>query len=447
MKFLLHDAKAFIFAVSFLKGRFRNMNYIKRDIYLERIINRMHNGMVKIITGPRRCGKSWLLSRIFVDYLRQQGVADSQIIHLSFDMDDEYNQSELLNPRILKEYLYARITNPEIEYYVMLDEVQEVDDFERIVNGLAAKDNVDVYVTGSNSHYLSSDVNTLFRGRGDEVRVWPLSFKEFVNDRQEPISELWKEYYTFGGMPALLNLRTYEQKVSYLQRLWQKVYLSDVIDRNHLKNRDGLEALADVLCSSIGSLSNPTRLSNTMQTVQHVKINNETTCSYIRHLVDAYLFEGASRYNIKGRKYFESIKKYYSVDVGLRNARLNFRQQEITHIMENVIFNELRMRGFLVDVGVVECREQQDGKTALVQYEVDFIATNGFNKYYIQSAYRLDSEQKKSQEIKSLQKIDDSFRKIVIVGDDILPYTDEIGITFMGLFHFLLRWKFDSESK
>lgn len=418
------------------------MNYIKRDIYLERIINRMHNGMVKIITGPRRCGKSWLLSHIFVDYLRCHGVEDKQIIHLSFDIDDDNNQPDLLEPQELKKYLYSRIVDSELQYYVMLDEVQEVKDFERIVNGLAAKDNVDVYVTGSNSHYLSSDINTLFRGRGEEVRVWPFSFREFVTSRQEPVSELWKEYYTFGGMPALLNMRTIEQKVSYLQRLWQKVYLSDVVDRNRLKNREGLEALADVLCSSIGSLSNPSRLSNTMQTVQHVKIGNETIDSYIHHLVDAYLFEGASRYNIKGRKYFESIKKYYSVDVGLRNARLNFRQQEITHIMENVIFNELRLRGFLVDVGVVECREKQDGKSALVQYEVDFIATNGLDKYYIQSAYRLDTEEKRKQELKSLQKIDDSYRKLVIVGDDIAPYTDDAGITFMGLFHFLLKWKY-----
>ena len=415
-------------------------NFIQRDVYLGRLIQRMHNGMVKIVTGPRRSGKSWLLSHIFVDYLKQQGVTDAQIIHLSFDLDDEYNQVELLEGASLKDYLYARITDAQVQYYVMLDEVQEVEGFERIVNGLAAKDNVDVYVTGSNSHYLSSDINTLFRGRGDEVRVWPLSFKEFVAGRTESLSELWKEYYTFGGMPALCHMQSSEEKVSYLRRLWQKVYLTDVVDRNNLKNREGLEALADVLCSSIGSLTNPTRLTNTVQSVQHVKLTNQTTDSYISHLVNAYLFEGAARYNIKGRKYFESIKKYYSVDIGLRNARLNFRQQEITHIMENVVFNELRMRGFLVDVGVVECREMREDKSTLVHYEIDFIATNGMQKYYIQSAYRLDTEEKRRQELRSLEKTDDSFRKIVIVGDDIAPYTDESGIQFMGLFDFLLKW-------
>lgn len=416
------------------------MNYIRRDLYLQRLINRMHNGMVKIVTGPRRSGKSWLLSHIFSHYLLEQGVSEEQIIYLSFDIDDENNQAELLDANRLKEYLYSRISNPELRYYVMLDEVQEVGDFERIVNGLAAKENVDVYVTGSNSHYLSSDINTLFRGRGDEVRVWPFSFSEFVQDRKEPLSELWKEYYTFGGMPALLKMPTNEQKVQYLQRLWSKVYLSDVVDRHHIKNSDAMESLTDVLCSAIGSLNNPTRLSNTMKTVQHVKLTSETVGNYIHHLEDAYLFEGAARYNIKGRKYFNSIKKYYSVDVGLRNARLNFRQQEITHIMENVIYNELRMRGFVVDIGVVEVREQHDGKSVPVQYEVDFIANKGMEKYYIQSAYRLDSDEKREQELRSLQKIDDSFQKIVIVGDDIVPYTDAQGITFMGLFHFLLKW-------
>lgn len=415
------------------------MNYIPRDIYLDRIKARMHNGLVKIITGPRRSGKSWLLSHIFTQYLLDSGVSDGQIIHLSFDMDDESNQAELLKPEALKAYLYARITDSSKPYYVMLDEVQEVPDFERIVNGLAAKDNVDVYVTGSNSHYLSSDINTLFRGRGDEIHVWPFSFSEFAQDRQEPVSELWKEYYTYGGMPGLLRMRTAEQKVNYLQRLWQKVYLSDVIDRNHVHNDAALEALTDALCSSIGSLTNPSKLSNTMQTVMHVRATSETVNTYIDHLCNAYLFEGASRYNIKGRKYFESIRKYYSCDVGLRNARLSFRQQEITHIMENVIYNELRVRGFLVDVGVVEIRETVDGKQKQSQYEVDFIATNGLQKYYIQSAFRMDTDEKREQELKSLLRIDDSFRKVVIVGDDIAPYTDQQGITFMGLFHFLLN--------
>lgn len=416
------------------------MRTVSRTLYLERIKERMHNGLVKIITGPRRSGKSWLLSKIFTQYLISLGVEDSQIIHISFDLDDENNQSDLLNPSALKDYLYTRITDADKQYYVMLDEVQEVEGFERIVNGLAAKENVDVYVTGSNSHYLSSDINTLFRGRGDEIRVWPFSFKEFIEGRTESISELWKEYYTFGGMPGLLLQRTAEQKITYLQRLWQKVYLTDVLERNQIRNREALETLADVLCSSIGSLTNPNKLSRTMQSVQQSKISSETVATYIDYLTDAYLFDGVKRYNIKGRKYFESIKKYYAVDVGLRNARLNFRQQEITHIMENVIYNELRIRGFLVDIGVVESRELINAKQVQSQYEVDFIATNGIDRYYIQSAYRLDTDEKKEQELKSLLKIDDSFRKMVIVGDDIAPYTDNHGITYMGLFHFLLKW-------
>ena len=241
-------------------------------------------------------------------------------------------------------------------------------------------------------------------------------------------------------MPGLLLQRTAEQKITYLQRLWQKVYLTDVLERNQIRNREALETLADVLCSSIGSLSNPNKLSRTMQSVQHSKISSETVSTYIDYLTDAYLFDGVKRYNIKGRKYFESIKKYYAVDVGLRNARLNFRQQEITHIMENVIYNELRIRGFLVDIGVVESRELVNAKQVQSQYEVDFIATNGIDRYYIQSAYRLDTEEKKEQELKSLLKIADSFHKMVIVGDDIAPYTDNHGITYMGLFHFLLKW-------
>ena len=324
-------------------------------------------------------------------------------------------------------------------YYVILDEVQEVDGFEKLVNGLNAKDNVDVYVTGSNSRFLSSDIKTIFRGRGDEVRVYPFSFKEFSTDRTESVSELWKEYYTYGGMPGLLRQRTPEQKVAYLQRLWNKTYLDDVVERNHVKNREALSALADALCSSVGSLTNSNRISNVLRNVQNVKIDTETVANYISYLEDAFLFEGAKRYNIKGNKYFESIKKYYAADIGLRNAKLNFRQQEITHIMENVIYNELRMRGLTVDVGLVESREKRNGKMEYIQYEVDFIASNGREKYYIQSAFALDSEEKREQELKSLLKIDNNFRKIVIVGSDIAEYIDNHGIRFMGLFQFLLH--------
>lgn len=412
--------------------------YIQRETYLRQLTDRMGNGEVKIITGPRRSGKSWLLNRIFKDYLLEQGVAEDNIIIVSFDMDDDEETGDLTDRQALKSYLYSRITDDTTPYYIILDEVQEVEGFEKLVNGLNARDNVDVYITGSNSHFLSSDIKTIFRGRGDEVKVWPFSFREFCTDRTEPINELWKEYYTFGGMPGLLRQRTSEQKVAYLQRLWNKTYLDDVIERHKVKNREALSALADALCSSVGSLTNPNRISNVMRNVQNTKIDSETVSNYIGYLEEAFLFEGAKRYNIKGNKYFESIKKYYSVDVGLRNAKLNFRQQEITHIMENVIYNELRMRGFAVDVGVVEAREMRNGKSEYIQYEIDFIASNGRDKYYIQSAFSLDSEEKRQQELRSLLKVDDSFQKIVITGSDIAAYTDNKGIRFMGLFQFLL---------
>ena len=412
--------------------------YLQRETYLRQLIDRKDNGEVKIITGPRRSGKSWLLNRIFKDYLLQTGVPEDHIIIVSFDMDDEEETGDLTNRQALKSYLHSRISSDGSSYYVILDEVQEVEGFEKIVNSLNDKEYIDVYVTGSNSHFLSSDINTIFRGRGDEVRVWPLSFKEFCTNRPEPLAELWKEYYTYGGMPGLMRQKTPEQKVAYLQRLWNKTYLDDVVERHHVKNRAALSTLADALCSSIGSLTNPNRIANIMKSVQKTNINQETVANYIGYLEEAFLFEGAMRYNVKGNKYYESIKKYYSVDIGLRNAKLNFRQQEITHIRENVIYNELRMQGFTVDVGVVESREMREGKSEYIQYEIDFIANNGIDKYYIQSAFALDSDEKRQQELKSLLKVADNFRKIVIVGNDIAEYTDNNGIRFMGLFQFLL---------
>lgn len=411
--------------------------YIKRDTYLQKLIDRRENGDIKVITGPRRCGKSWLLKHIYREYLIADGVPPEDIIVISFDEDDGLDGVELTDKENLKAFLYSRITSASRMYYVFLDEVQQVDGFERIVNGLNSRDNVDVYVTGSNSKMLSKDINTIFRGRGDEVRVSPFSFREFCTDRSEPVSELWQEYYTYGGMPALLNRNTPVQKAAYLQRLWAKTYLSDVVDRNHIRNRVALDALTDSLCSAIGSLSNPNKIKNSLLSIQNVKIDVSTVGSYIECLEDAYLFEGARRYDIKGKRYYESLAKYYCVDVGLRNARLNFRQQEITHIMENVIYNELRSRDYLVDVGIVEAREKSESKSLVKQYEVDFIATDGIDKFYIQSAYALDTEEKKEQELRSLKKIGDSFRKIVILGNDIATYTDESGITYMGLFQFL----------
>lgn len=412
--------------------------YILRETYLNQLIIRMNNGEVKIVTGPRRCGKSWLLNRIFKDYLITTGVPEENIIIVSLDIDDNEENGDLTDSKVLKSYLYSRITSKDSPYYVILDEVQEVDGFEKLVNGLNAKDNIDVYITGSNSHFLSSDIKTIFRGRGDEVRVYPFSFKEFCTNRTEPVNELWKEYYTYGGMPGLLRQRTPEQKVLYLQRLWNKTYLDDVVERHNVKNREALSALVDSLCSSVGSLTNPNRISNVLKSVQKVKIDPQTVSNYMEYLEEAFLFEGAKRYNIKGNKYFESIKKYYSADVGLRNAKLNYRQQDVGHIMENVVYNELRIRGFTVDVGLVEVREKRNGKMEYIQYEVDFIATNGTDKYYVQSAFAMDSEEKRHQELNSLQKIDDNFKKIVIVGNDIAEYTNEKGIRFMGLFQFLL---------
>lgn len=412
-------------------------DFINRKMYLEKIINRMHNGAVKIITGSRRCGKSWILKKVFRSYLVSQGVNEKNIISISLDIDEPDCDEDLLQKENLKKYIYSKITSDNEQYYIFLDEIQEVEGFERLVNGLAAKENIDVYITGSNSKFLSSDIRTIFRGRGDEIRIFPFSFNEFCTGRSEDIRELWKEYYTYGGMPGLLKQKTPAMKASYLKSLWNKTYVDDVVERNGIRNKTALEAMVDTMCSSIGSLVNPAKLANTMNSVQHIKIDDQTVSSYISCLEDSFLFEGSKRYNIKGKKYFESIQKYYAVDVGLRNARLNFRQQVITHIMENIIYNELRSRDFLVDVGLVEVRELKNGKQEYTQYEVDFIATNGMEKFYIQSAYSLADEQKKKQELKSLMRINDSFKKIVILGDDIASYTDDNGITFMGILQFL----------
>ncbi len=415
--------------------------YVKRETYLNRLIVRKDNGLVKAVTGPRRSGKSFMLNPIFKDYLLEQGVVEDHIISISFDIEDEDTPQELLDREKLKEYLYSRITSKTEPYYVFLDEIQEVDGFEKIVNGLNNRPNVDVYITGSNSKFLSHDIITIFRGRSDEVNIMPFTFKEFCQDRTGTVNELWKEYYTYGGLPALRKMPTYEQKITYLQRLWKKTYLDDVVERHHVENREALEAIADALCSSVGSLTNTSRITNTLASVRKIKITDDTVAKYISYLEEAFLFNEAKRYNIKGNKYYENIKKYYSVDVGLRNARLNYRQLEQTHLMENVIFNELLHRGFAVDVGVVELREKKDGKSEYKQYEVDFIAANGNEKYYIQSAYEMSGDEKREQELKSLKRIDDSFQKMVIVKDDIMPYRDEKGIYYTGLFQFLMNDK------
>lgn len=413
--------------------------YIQRDVYLQQLIDSRLNGFAKVVTGPRRCGKSWLLTRIYKDYLIADGVPEEDIIVVSFDLDDENNQSELADREKLKAYLYSRITDPKRIYYVMLDEIQEVDGFEKIVNGLRNKDNVDVYVTGSNAKFLSKEISTIFRDRGQEIRCNPLSFKEYCTGRTESLRTLYGEYYTYGGMPGLLTLKTPIQKAKYLQDLWNTTYLTDIKERYHIEKDAALEALADVLCSSVGSLSNPTKIANSIKSIKNLKIDEETVKLYLDYICDSFLFEGSKRYDIKGKDYYKSFKKYYCVDPGLRNARLNFRQQEEGHIMENIIYNELRNRGYLVDVGMVDSREMKDGKSEYKQYEVDFIATNGIDKYYIQSAFNMITEEKREQELKSLKKIGDSFQKIVIQGDDIVTYTNEDGFTIMGLYQFLFN--------
>lgn len=416
-----------------------NNEYIRRDTYLEKLILRRDNGEVKIVTGPRRCGKSWLLSHIFRDYLLGDGVSQENIIMVDFDKDDDRHDFDVLDHKAVKEYIYSQIKSETEKYYVFLDEIQELENFERLVNGLNGHDNIDVYVTGSNSRFLSKDIRTIFRGRGDEIRVFPLTFREFCQNYPDSVSEAWKLYYTFGGMPRLLHYTDNEQKINYLQSLWDKTYLDDVVERNNIKNGLAMSRLATSLCSSIGSLTNPSRIANTLETVKRMKIDSKTVASYIECLENAFLFESAERYDVKGKRYYESTKKYYCIDIGLRNARLNFRQQEPTHIMENILYNHLRVLGFLVDVGVVESREMKEGKQKFIQREIDFVVNKGDRKYYIQSAYSIPTEEKREQELASLLKISDSFKKIVVVGDDIMPYTDDNGIYFTGLFDFLLK--------
>lgn len=416
-----------------------NHNYIQRKTYLDKLILRRDNGEVKIITGPRRCGKSWLLSHIFKDYLLAQGVSSGNIITLDFDSDDDKYDFDILDSKAVKDFIYSRIKNDEENYYVFLDEIQELDNFERLVNGLNSHENVDVYVTGSNSRFLSKDIRTIFRGRGDEIRVFPLSFREFRQATGYDVREAWKIYSTFGGMPRLLHYQDNEQKINYLRNLWDKTYIDDVVERNRVRNELAISRLATSLCSSIGSITNPARIANTLESVQKMKIDSKTVASYIDFLENAFLFESAERYNVKGRRYYETNKKYYCIDIGLRNARLNFRQQEPTHIMENVLYNHLRVLGYLVDVGIVESREMKGGKMSYSQREIDFIANKGSQRYYIQSAYSIPSEDKREQELASLLKVSDSFKKIVVLGDEIMPYTDDNGIYFTGLFDFLLK--------
>lgn len=407
---------------------------IKRDLYLNKLIRKKHNGLIKVVTGVRRCGKSYLLFTLFHNHLLDNGIDESHIIEVA--LDDRSNK-ELRDPDNMLHYVKERITDRK-QYYIILDEVQLLEEFEDVLNSFLHIRNADIYVTGSNSKFLSSDVITEFRGRGDEIRVYPLSFREFVSVYEGSQDEAWDDYFNYGGLPLVLSMDTVEDKVEYLTSLFQKVYLSDIVERNKVRNKEELDELVDILASAIGSLTNPTKLAKTVKSVKNKSISDKTLKIYIDHLEDAFLISKAKRFDIKGKRYIGSPAKYYFEDIGLRNARLNFRQVEVTHIMENIIYNELRIRGYKIDVGIVEHYETStDGKRKKKQLEVDFVASKGSEKYYIQSAFAMTNPEKIAQEQRSLVNIPDSFKKIIIVADNIKVRRDEVGITTMGLRYFL----------
>ncbi len=409
---------------------------IKRDLYLNKLIKRECNGLVKVITGIRRCGKSYLLFRLYHDYLLQKGIQEDHLIEIALD---DILHKELREPKTLYNHIKAQMKDTE-QYYLFLDEIQYVGDFSDLVNGLSHIRNLDVYVTGSNSRFLSSDILTEFRGRGDEIHVFPLSFAEYCSVYKGSMTEAWKDYYTYGGLPLILSRDDDEMKAEYLSSLLQKVYISDIVDRNKIRNESELEALLNILASSIGSLTNPAKLTRSFKSMKNSRITEKTVKKYLGYLTDAFLMDKALRYDVKGKKYIETPSKYYFSDVGIRNAQLNFRQQEENHIMENIIFNELKIRGYRVDVGVVEVVETNgEGKRVQKGLEIDFIATKGNNRYYIQSAFDMPNEAKEKQEKRSLLKIKDSFKKIIVVKDDIKLKRDDSGITTMGIFEFLLH--------
>lgn len=409
---------------------------IARDKYLRQLIEARGNGMVKIVTGMRRSGKSFLLMTLFHQYLIEQGVAENHIIEIS--LDNRKNKS-LRNPDVLLEHIEHLIQSDGQMHYVILDEVQLVDDFVEVLLSLMQDKRLDVYVSGSNSKFLSKDVVTEFRGRGDEIHLFPLSFAEYYAAIGGDKYSAWKEYYTYGGLPQILQIENEEKKINYLLDLYELTYIKDIIERNHLRNVEGLRALVRVLASNIGSSTNPKRIGDTFLSVEHITMKDSTIRDYIKYLQDAYMIEEALRYDVKGRKYIGTETKYYFADMGLRAAILNFRQQEETHIMENIIYNELRMRGYRVDVGLVETwKTSAEGKNVRVPLEVDFVVNKGAERIYIQSAFRMPTEDKVVQEKRSLLNTNDNFRKIIIVGDDIKRKTDEQGIITMSLYDFLL---------
>ncbi|MCC8050121.1 MAG: ATP-binding protein [Clostridiales bacterium] len=422
--------------------------YIKRDRYLTQLINRKENGLVKVITGIRRCGKSFLLFNLYYDYLMSEGVPEDHIITIA--LDDDMNV-DYRNPTELSKYVRSRILNSKEMYYVFIDEVQyaisreEIKNPENIrlydvLNGLLRLRNVDIYVTGSNSKMLSKDVMTAFRGRGDSVEVHPLSFREYYDFVGGDKAEVYEEYALFGGMPLVAFKKTDDEKYSYLTNLFEEVYFRDIVERYHIELPDILSELTDALCSAIGSLTNVTKIANTLQSVKGIKVDNQTIANYLDYLSESFLFRCARRYDVKGKKYFSYPYKYYCSDIGLRNVRLNLRQQEETHIMENIIYNELIVRGYLVDVGVVESHEKDENdKRRKVSCEIDFVVNKGSKKYYIQSALNMDDPQKSRTELRPLISTNDFFKKIVVTKTYMKPWTDELGILHMGLYEFLLN--------
>jgi predicted AAA+ superfamily ATPase len=426
---------------------------IERKRNLQKLINSRQNGQIKIITGVRRCGKSYLLDVLYRDYLMQEGVLPEQIISIELD---NYMNIRYRNPLELGNYLRDRVSDKKTDYYILLDEIQMVESIDNpflpkgsgakitfvdVLLGLKSLPNVDVYVTGSNSKMLSSDVATAFRDRGEQIHITPLTYEEFYAAYPNDKRYAWREFMTYGGMPFVLHKNTHEEKSKYLQDLFRLTYVKDVIERNRLRaNVEVIDELLNVVASSVGSLSNPSRLSNTFQSVKGLKIKNETISSYLDCFIDAYILSKAYRYDIKGRSYIDTPLKYYFTDIGLRNARLNFRQQEENHIMENILYNELIARDFNIDVGVVEYNHvDENGKKVRTQLEVDFVVNKTDKRYYIQSALTVANEEKRKQETNSLNRIDDSYTKIVVVRDNILPWIDEKGVQYINIEDFLLE--------
>lgn len=411
---------------------------IRRDIYLNKLINRMHNGMIKVVTGIRRSGKSYLLFTIFKDYLLSEGVDEDHIISIELD---RLENKKYRDPYMILEQIKTQIIDRK-DYYIFLDEVQLLDEFEDVLNSLLHIKNVDVYVTGSNSKFLSKDIITEFRGRGDEVHVYPISFREYMTVFNGDKYEGWSSYVRFGGLPLTVTMNSDEQRVEYLTRLFEETYIKDIIERNHIEKKQELNDLINVLASGIGSLTNPSKIVATFNSAIQSDISLNTVRSYIEHLEDAFIISEANRYDVKGRKYIGTPLKYYFEDVGLRNARLGFRQVEETHLMENIIYNELRVRGFSVDVGVVMKRNRTEaGVQEKRQLEIDFIANQGSRRYYIQSAFSIPDEEKREQEKASLINVGDSFKKIIIVKDVVKPWHDDDGILTISLYDFLLDEK------